>query len=174
MTLEAIQTFRNAKRDGTDGHEKIARSTINQLLQTLTAICEHAVLHRYVKANPGKSVARVKRERRAGTVAAVDPKHVLTAAQAGQLIEAAAPGLYRTFIKTALLTGCRRGELLGLAWEHVDLEAGTLRVERSLSWECGAERGYGKSQPVFGPPKTDSSYRTLDLAAELVHDLKRC
>ncbi len=54
---------------------------------------------------------------------------------------------------------------------HLDLKGSTLRIERSLSWQRGAERGYGKSTPVFGPPKSDSSYRTLDLAPDLVHEL---
>jgi integrase len=174
VTLEVIEHFRNAKRDGTGGHERLARSTINQLLQTLAAILEYALSHRYLKSNPARSVARVRAERRAGTAEAVevDPKAVLTAEQAGQLIDAATPGLYRVFIETALLTGCRSGELLALAWEHLDLETGALRVRRSLSWKRGEERGYGKSEAVFGPTKTPSSCRTLELAPELVHDLK--
>jgi integrase len=174
VTAFRIEEFRNAKRDGTGGHEPLARSTINQMLQTLTAILAYAAKHRYIIENPGKLVDRVRKNRKAGlaTVQAVDPREVLTPEQAGLLVDAAEPGLYRTFIKTALLTGCRRGELLGLAWEHVDLEAHKLRIERSLAWEQGKERGYGKSKPVFGPPKSESSFRTLDLPVDLVHDLR--
>jgi len=168
-----IERFRNAKRDGTDGHERLQRSTINQLLQTLAAILEYAVAHKYLPGNPAKQVERVKAKRRAGVAGqAVDPQEVLTAEQAGAVIEAADPGLYRTFITTALHTGARVGELLALSWEHLDLEGGTMRIERSLSWVRGKERGYGKATPLFGPPKTDSSYRTLDLAPDLVHELK--
>lgn len=47
-----------------------------------------------------------------------------------------------------------------------------MQIERSLSWVRGEQRGYGKAVPVFGPPKTDSSYRSIDLAPELVHELK--
>jgi integrase len=174
VALARIEQFRNAKRDGTNGHGKLARSTINQLLQTLAAILEYAVSHGYLKSNPGRSVQRVRAERRAGTADGreVDPKEVLTAEQAGQVIEAAEPGLFRTFIKTALLTGCRSGELLALAWEHVDLEAGAMKIGRSLSWARGEERGYGKSKPIFGPTKSASSCRTVELAPALVHELK--
>ena len=35
-------------------------------------------------------------------------------------------------VSLALATGMRRGELLGLQWGDVDLDAGMLRVERSL------------------------------------------
>jgi len=174
VTVRDVERFRNAKRDGTDGHERLQRSTINQLLQTLTAILEYAVVHQYLNANPGKQVKRVRVERRAGAagVQAVDPRQVLTAEQAAAVIEASKPGLYRTFITTAVHTGARVGELLALNWEHLDLEGGTMRIERSLSWVRSEERGYGKAKPLFGPPKTDSSYRTLDLAPDLVHELK--
>ena len=33
----------------------------------------------------------------------------------------------------AVTAGLRQGELLGLRWEDVDLEAGTLQVRRALS-----------------------------------------
>ena len=174
VTVRDVERFRNAKRDGTEGHERLQRATVNQLLQTLTAILEYAVVHRYLSGNPGKQVERVRFERRAGAagVQAVDPKEVLTAEQAATVIEAASPGLCRTFITTAVHTGARVGELLALTWEHLDLETGKMRIERSLSWVRGEERGYGKNKPVFGPPKTDSSYRTVDLAPDLVHELK--
>ena len=49
--------------------------------------------------------------------------------------------------RLALLTGMRRGELLGLRWADVDLDAGTLSVRRTLS------RG-ATSRLEVGEPKT--------------------
>ena len=46
----------------------------------------------------------------------------------------------------AVTAGLRRGELLGLRWEDVDLESGTLQVRRTLSEPKG---GY-----VFEAPKS--------------------
>jgi integrase len=172
VTPHLIEDFRNAKWQGGEG---LARSTVNTLLERLGAVLDYALAHDYVTRNAARLVKRVRRERKAGQVGerAVDPKEVLSAEQAGRLVAAAAPGLVRTFLQTALLTGCRSGELLGLAWDAVDFERRKLRIARSLSWARGAEKGYGKSAPVFGPPKSDSSYRTLDLAPELLHALKR-
>ena len=166
-----VEDFRNAKWQGGAG---LARSTVNQILQTLGAILEYALTLDLVNRNAARLVRQVRRERKAGQagVVAVDPREVLTAEQAGQLIAATTPGLFRTFIQAALLTGCRSGELLALSWDAVDLERRRLRVERSLSWAKGEQAGYGKSQPVYGPPKSDSSYRTLDMAAELVRALR--
>ncbi|MBX3027524.1 site-specific integrase [bacterium] len=173
VTPAVVEQLRNDKWQAGAGLE---RSTVNALLQRLAAILGYALRHDLVSRNAADKalVRRVRRERRAGQAGAVavDPKEVLTAEQAGRLIHAAAPGLYRTFIQTALLTGCRSGELLGLVWDDVDLEARRLRIQRSLSWKAGATKGYGKAAAHFGPPKTDSSYRTLDLAPELVRALR--
>jgi integrase len=70
----------------------------------------------------------------------------LTAEQ-GQRHEA----LYRV----ALTLGLRLGEVLGLRWADIDLEAGTLRVAQTVG-RVGGEL-------VLGQPKTPRSRRTLPL-----------
>ena len=57
---------------------------------------------------------------------------------------------------TAALTGLRFGELTGLARRHVNLEARTVEVERSL----GFVRGKGAQ---VGPPKTPAAYRVVTI-----------
>jgi integrase len=162
VTSEVIERFRNEKRDS-----GLKPGTVNVLMQRIAAILNYAFKHQYVSRNPATPnvVDRVRAPRVADHVAkAIDPSEALTVEQASALIAASEPGLHRTFITTALLTGCRSGELLALTWGHVDLEARKVRISRSLSWDRTGE----KSIPVFGPPKTDSSYRTLDLVPELV------
>jgi len=63
-----------------------------------------------------------------------------------------------------LATGLRRGELLGLKWEDLDLEQGTLRVQRQVSRIAG--------KVVEAPLKTKNSYRTISLGADAVEILK--
>lgn len=162
----AVERFRNQKRD-----TGMQAATVNTILQKLTAILAYAVRHGYIARNPAEHsvVERVRRARVADQAAeAVDPRSVVTAEQARQLIAAAEAGLHRTFVMMAILTGSRSGELLALPWAHVDLETRKLRISRSLSWDRSGE----KTVPVFGPPKTDSSYRTLDLVPELVAALR--
>ena len=155
ITPRVIESFRNERRDGTDTVPRLARSTVNQLLQTLSAIFDYAVDHRYLAHNPAARVKRVRAERRAGVAGAVavDPKAVLTAAQANQLIEAAKPGLYQTYLATNLMTGARSGELLALTWEHIALDAPvpTLKVERSLSVDGSQEARRSGEQRVGAP-----------------------
>ena len=65
----------------------------------------------------------------------------------------------------AISTGAREGELLGLGWEHLDLEAGVIHVVRSLS----AVKGGG----VLKEPKSKRGRRQVDLPTFAVEALRR-
>lgn len=58
----------------------------------------------------------------------------------------------------ALLTGMRRGELLGLQWEDIDWTNGRLTVARNLT--------LAGRQVVMSTPKTERGYRTLYLSTD--------
>lgn len=64
----------------------------------------------------------------------------------------------------AISTGLRRGELLGLRWDDVDLERGTLRVGRSLVREGGRH--------TVGETKTRRGRRQVNLTPRTVSVLK--
>ena len=51
-----------------------------------------------------------------------------------------------------LLTGLGPGEALGLGWEHLDLEAGTLRVARTLDPRRAARAGHEAPEPQARRP----------------------
>jgi integrase len=65
----------------------------------------------------------------------------------------------------ALHCGLRQGELFGLRWDDVDLEDGTLRVNRTLSRT--------KDGPAFTVPKTIKNRRTVRLTNGAIEALKR-
>ncbi len=68
-------------------------------------------------------------------------------------------------ILTAVYTGLRQGELLGLTWKHVDLVKRTLNVRQQLQYV--AKQGY-----IFRDPKTNKSKRQVPLTPEVVQVLK--
>lgn len=69
--------------------------------------------------------------------------------------------------RLALLTGLRRGEILGLRWEDIDLKRKVLSVQRTLS------RGGPSGALAFGEPKSAHGRRLVALPQSLVSALQR-
>ena len=75
------------------------------------------------------------------------PSQALTLEQAAALLEAAEDSRLHAYIVLCLLTGVRSEEARALTWDHVDLDAGTISVWRSVR--------------AHGDTKTNRSRRTL-------------
>lgn len=82
----------------------------------------------------------------------------LTFEEAKQLLAAADPE-WRPMILIALRTGLRRGELLGLRWEDIDLVAGRLRVCRALVVGLLGTPKSGKTREI---PLSDEAIAALE------------
>ena len=89
----------------------------------------------------------------------------LTTQEARQLIDALGEDPLAPVYEVALSLGLRQGEILGLQWDHVDLEERTLRVSTAL------QRFDGRYHLV--EVKSVRSRRTLPLPEHLVGTLRR-
>ena len=65
-------------------------------------------------------------------------------------------------VRLMLATGCRRGESLGLTWEHVDFENQQITIVQSLN-----------AQMVLKSPKTKKGIRTLSVDADTLAHLRK-
>lgn len=80
-------------------------------------------------------------------------------------------------ILISLGTGIRVGELCGMRWEDIDLDAGVLKVRRTVSRIRNVGTGQeeisgGKTILQIGPPKTGSSVRDIPLPRFLTERLR--
>jgi len=90
---------------------------------------------------------------------------ILNEEQARHLLTTASASLYETVFCLALISGMRKGELLGLKWSDLDLTKGTILVQRQL--QLIKPGGY-----VLVPPKTKAGKRQVKLGQGMLAKLE--
>lgn len=109
----------------------------------------------------------------AGLSKAPTPPHIemkaLDPQQAKAFIHALEGERLEALYLVAIGLGLRSGEVLGLTWDALDLEAGRLKVSQALQYQRGPSTG----TPVMVPPKSQKSRRTLPLPAFVLDGLRR-
>jgi integrase len=86
-----------------------------------------------------------------------------TIEQAQSLLEAVIGVRMEAVFTVGLALGLRRGELLGLRWQDVDFEAGTISVKQALQRNGGKLNDGQKSKLRFVAPKTSHGNRTIPM-----------
>ncbi len=147
---------------GTDGERgapvrALSDSTIRSTYAVLRAALDGAVRDGLLAKNPAALVKRPGVER-------AEAKHLNQTAVA-QVLAAAEDSRYHPALVRIAATGLRRGEVLALAWNRVDLDAGTLKVLATI--------GRIDGQLVISAPKTERSRRTVPLSAAVVELLRK-
>lgn len=141
ITRWDIQSFLTDKlRAGYSG------AHIHAMKTTLSKVMQSAVEWRFICENPTRG-CRVARQ------ALAKPRTFLDVQQVQQLCFALSEPC-RSIVGVAVLTGLRIGEILALRWGRVDLLHNVIAVEESYSGR-------------FGPPKTQTSRRTVPVSRAL-------
>ncbi|MEN6560102.1 MAG: tyrosine-type recombinase/integrase [Acidobacteriota bacterium] len=128
ITAEDVEHYRaarkvEARKNSTLG-KPISPATANRELACLKCLFNRAVEWGRIETSPAARVKQLKEPPARETI--------LTADQARQLLEVAAPE-YRPVFIVALGTGMRRGEILSLKWTDLDLVRGIITVTNSKS-----------------------------------------
>ncbi|MER6015884.1 tyrosine-type recombinase/integrase [Streptomyces bluensis] len=132
--------------------------TLNYVHSVLKSALEHAVREEEIPRNVARNVRTgTPRPRRFEPLTVDEARQFLTAAHEHRL---------HALFELALQTGLRKGELLGLRWEDLDLDAGTAAIRRTLQ-----RTGTGGLTTL--PTKTRASERRIALPARCLQSLKR-
>jgi integrase len=139
----------------------MSATTINHALVPLNRILNHAVRRGQLTSNP---VSRLERHERPRCHRA--QQRVLNNQEITRLLDACLPR-YRPFLTTAVYTGMRLSELLGLTWQDIDFDNGLIRVRYQLS------RPTLENPPRRVRLKTAAASRDIPLFPQLGILLKR-
>jgi integrase len=141
--------------------EELKTKTVNAYIDLFKAILDHAVATRKLEANPLKDQPRLKR------VDPLETRNPLTPEEWTVVLENTRKGWFRDAIIGLCHSGMRRGELVGLNWEDIDLSKNRI-VVRARSAGGGEERKRVKS--LAG---NRSVPMTLEVKEILVENKKR-
>lgn len=171
---ESIVRVRVAPRIGKTKISDVSPSVIQGLYSELTESGlsahsvrrTHAVLHRaFAQAVRWGEMPRNPCDAVDPPRAGRDEMRTLSAEQVTRLLDATRRDRLHAVYALAVTTGMRLGELLGLKWSDVDLDAGRLSIRRTL-----------QRQRVGGltlcEPKTAQSRRTVELSRKAIAALR--
>lgn len=95
---------------------------------------------------------------------------VLTREQQAKLMQESYRHRYGVFIRLALSTGMRIGEIVGLHWDDIDFTNRILFVRSTLN-RLPTVDGESKTQLFVGTPKTKNGRRSIPLFDAIISDL---
>ena len=130
----------------------LSAKTVRKIHQIISSAMKLAQEQKLIASNPAEGCALPRMGHQEMKTLPVEQLHSF-------LREAKDSGVFELYY-LELATGLRRGELLGLKWEDIDLERGDLRVRRQIARING--------EVVEAPLKTKNAYRTLPLAEDTV------
>ncbi len=139
----------------------LAPSSVRRVHAVLHAALEEAVRGDLIPRNPAAHANKPKV--RQGEIEPLD------AEQARTFLDAARGDRYEALYLLCLMAGLRQGEALGLKWSDIDLDAGTLRVNRQL--QRVRRDGEESGRLEFSEPK-NASRRTVGLSKRAVEALR--
>lgn len=150
--------FKDLHQSGGQGGKPLSPRTVEFARAVLRRAMQDAVLDRLIEVNPVIGTKRPK---------VVKPKHATwTGAQLRTFLEGLTEeDRWAPLWTLAAATGMRRGELMALRWAQVDLDAGVIHVERSVT-QVGQVRVYvtpknHERRDVTIDPHTTAALRAL-------------
>ncbi len=132
LTEEAIRRYMKARRG-----EGVSNRTVNMEVQNLSQAVAHARGNRLTWRQLWPNVRPMEERSDVGRAISRDEERAILDASSK------VRGLIGPFVRIALATGMRRGEILGLTWGQVDLEARVLTVGTAKT-----KAGTGRRVPI--------------------------
>lgn len=120
--------------------------TVKALHSTLHKALQQAVSNGYIRTNPTDACMLPRVEKKEITP--------LDAAQTAAFLKVIEGHKFERLYKLALFTGMREGEIMGLPWDAVDFDKGTITIRQQLHPALRKGEGPYITTPKSGKPRT--------------------
>lgn len=137
--------------------------TIRDIYNILSAMFKYAVHNRIISFNPCDGVELPKTKKK--------PIRVLSLNEQGDVLRYAEGRFYENLIVTALGTGLRAGELLGLSEDDLNFRKREITINKTLVYI--KDLSTGKYVFKYQTPKTESGERVIPMQESVYKALKR-
>lgn len=132
-----------------NGLKGLSPQSVRMVHQVLHHALERAVMLGYIPKNPAAGCVLPRKAQK--------EIHPLDDEQAAALLDAARGGELEHMVTVALFTGLRISELLGLTWDAIDFERGTITVDKQLATFYAQKEAGPFTTPKSGKPRTIAS-----------------
>ena len=156
MYKKLLESGRVDRTEAKDKPKGLSTKTVRNIHQMVSSALRFAMEQKLIRENPATRCALPKVERKEMKTLPMDQLNAF-------FDEAKRTGVFELYY-IDLLTGLRRGELLGLKRDDIDFKNGILHVRRQVMRQDGIM--------VEAPLKTKNSYRSIAIPADAVEVLK--
>ena len=143
--------------------DNYSTKTIRDIYNILSAMFKYAVHNRIISFNPCDGVELPKTKKK--------PIRVLSVEEQGEVLRYAQDRLYENLIVTALGTGMRAGELLGLSEDDLNFKKREITINKTLVYI--KDLSTGKYVFKFQTPKTESGKRVIPMQESVYKALRK-
>lgn len=158
IDYETVRWFLTEIAQPKDGRT-LSSNTRRTIYERLRLVLDHAERAGYIASNPTNKLRRGERPKHKREV----KPRMLTRQEIGRLLGATENETLRLLLLTFVCTGMRLSEALGLRWQDVDFEAGTVTVAGQLT----------RTREHVARTKTEGSMRTIVAPDLLMRELAK-
>ncbi|TAK30434.1 MAG: site-specific integrase [Chloroflexota bacterium] len=150
---------------GRPGGRPLSARTVQHTHRVLKEALSHAVKWQMIPRNVADAVDPPRPERKEMQTWNADEARRFLSVVTATTADGAESVPYGMALAFALQTGVRKGELLGLRWQDVSLEHGTVQISQTI-------QRVQRMGLVVGQPKTSRGRRRIKLTATMIELLK--
>ena len=146
LNTHTIQGFYNGLSIEREGGKALSPKSVKNIHGILHKALQQTVAVGYIRFNPADACTLPRVEKK--EISPLDEEQIAT------FLKAIEGHRHELLYKVALFTGMREGEVLGLMWDCVDFEKGTITIKRQLRREQKKGGAYYITTPKNGKPRT--------------------